>query len=84
MTRSFLPTPGGGFGGVLGIAYIDPQFDLTGNPAFSASFGFSITTISGGGADGMAFVIQSDPEGLDAASGAATPSAFTLSVQHPP
>ena len=58
-------TPTGG----SGAAYVSTPFDLIGNPSFSASFEFGITIASGvDGADGLVFVIQNDPEGLNAFS----------------
>jgi len=51
-------------GGGTGKATITNQFDLSGNPAFSAFFEFSIVNNNSPGADGLVFVLHDDASGM--------------------
>ena len=60
---------GNSLGGGTGTAFIDDQFNIQGNPAFSIFFEFSITNVYAGGADGLVFVMHDSPDGISDVGG---------------
>jgi hypothetical protein len=57
-------------GGQVGSAFINTPFGFNADSSFSTSFQFRISSGDGsGGADGLAFILQNAPAGMDALAG---------------